>query len=447
MVILDGTIINVALPSIRTDLGFDASSLVWVVNGYMIPYGGFLLLCGRLGDHFGHRRAFAFGIALFTVASLGCALASSVGVLIGGRIVQGVAAAAVQAVAMSLILEEFEAEAERSRALAIYSCVLCCGSSSGVLLGGVLTSTLSWRWIFLVNLPIGALVYGICGALQFHTRRARGNDRIDITGALLITTSLTLAVSAVVNAANAQWWSAYVLAPLGGAVLLFLGFLALEARTPSPLVPLTLFRHQPLRTGVVANALGAATLSAWFFISALNLALIFGQDALKAGLAYLPATALAALFPLGLASPLIRLFGARPLVVAGLVCEAAALVLLARAPVQPIYVRDLFPGMLVIGLGAGLVYAPLLLSALSGVDAGGRGVASGVFHSAGVMGQALGIALATTIGAAWASHLIGAGIAVPTALHDSYGVAYLFGAAIAVGGALVSLAGYFRARD
>ncbi len=439
MVILDGTIINVALPSIRADLGFTASSLVWVVNGYMIPYGGFLLLCGRLGDHFGHRRAFAFGIAIFTVASLGCALASTVGLLICGRIIQGVAAAAVQAVAVSLILEEFEAEAERSRALAIYSSLLCCGSSAGVLLGGVLTSTLSWRWIFLVNLPIGTLVYGLCSALQFHARQEKEGGRLDIAGAVLVTTSLTLAVSAIITAASAQWWSVDVLAPLCGALLFFLAFLALESRTQTPLVPLTLFKHQSLRAGVTANALGAATLSAWFFISALNLELILGQDALKVGLAYLPATALAAIFPLSLASTLITLFGTKPLVVAGLLCEAAALVLLAQIPVQAIYVRDLLPGMLLLGLGAGLVNTPLVLSALKSVGAGERGVASGVFNSSAVMGQALGIALATSIAAARSGHLIGSGIDVPVALRSGYGLAYLFGAAIAVSGALVSL--------
>ena len=439
MVILDGTIINVALPSIAADLRFTASSLVWIVNGYMIPYGGFLLLCGRFGDHFGHRRAFAFGIALFTVASLGCALASTGSQLIGGRIIQGVAAAAVQAVAISLILEEFEAEAELSRALAIYSSVTACGSSAGVLLAGVLTSTLSWRWIFLVNLPIGALVCGLCGALQFHARQERGDGRLDIAGAAIVTTSLTVAVGAIINAANTDWWSVYVLAPLCSAVLFFLSFLAIESRTRTPLVPLTLFRHQPLRTGVTTNALGAAAQSTWFFISALNLELILGHDALKVGLAYLPATALAAIFPLGLASTLITLFGIRPLVVTGLLCEAAALALLAHAPVQATYVRDLLPGMLLLGLGAGLVYTPLVLSALNSVSASERGVASGVFSSSAVMGQALGIALATSIAAARSGHLIESGIDVPTALHSGYGLAYLFGAAVAVSGALVSL--------
>ena len=439
MVMVDGTIINVALPSIRADLGFTASSLVWVVNGYMIPYGGFLLLCGRLGDHFGHRRAFALGIALFTVASLGCALASTVGLLIGARIIQGIAAAAVQAVVVSLILEEFEAEAERSRALAIYTSLSCCGSSAGVLLGGVLTSALSWRWIFLVNLPIGALVYGLCGALHFHARQEKGSDRPDIAGAVIVTTSLTLAASAIFNAASAQWWSVYVLAPLCGAVLFFLAFLAIESRTGTPLVPLTLFKHRPLRTGVTANVLQAAAQSAWFFISALNLELILGQDALKVGLTYLPATALAAIFPFGLASTLIGWFGTKPLVVTGLLCMAAALALLAQAPVEAIYVRDLLPGMLLFGLGAGLNYVPLVLSALNSVGAGERGVASGVFNSSAVMGGALGIALTTSIAAARSDHLIGTGIDVPTALHSGYDLAYLFGAAVAVSGALVSL--------
>ena len=439
MVILDAAIIAVALPSIQADLGFSASSLVWVVNGYMIPYGGFLLLCGRLGDHFGHRRAFAFGIALFTVASLGCAFASTVGLLIGARVIQGVAAAAVQAVVVSLILEEFEAEAERSRALAIYSSVLCCGSSAGVLLGGVLTGTLSWRWIFLVNLPIGALVYGICGTLQFHARQAKGSGRLDIPGAALVTTSLTLAVSAIINTANSRWWSVYVLGPLCGAVSCFLAFLAIESRTRTPLVPLTLFKLPSLRTGITANTLGAAALSAWFYISALNLELIVGQDALKVGLAYLPATALAAIFPLCFASTLIRVFGTKPPVVAGLLCEAAALVLLAQAPMQAIYVRDVLPGMLLVGLGAGLFCAPLILSALNSVGAGERGVASGFYNSSAVMGQALGIALATSIAAAGSGHLIGAGTDVPTALHSGYGLAYLFGAAIAASAALVSL--------
>ncbi|WP_188590041.1 MFS transporter, partial [Achromobacter denitrificans] len=253
MIVLDTTIVNVALPSIRQDLHFTETSLVWVVNAYMLTFGGFLLLGGRLGDLFGHRRMFLAGLTLFTIASLACGLAQSQALLIGARAAQGLGGAVVSAVSLSLIMNLFTETGERARAMGVYGFVCAGGGSIGVLLGGLLTSALSWHWIFLVNLPIGLLVYALCLRLIPPAAPAAGDTPLDVAGALSVTASLMLAVYAVVNGNEAGWTSVQSLVLLGTAAALMALFLAIEARVAAPLMPLSLFR---LRNVATANVVG-----------------------------------------------------------------------------------------------------------------------------------------------------------------------------------------------
>ncbi|WP_054507609.1 MFS transporter, partial [Achromobacter xylosoxidans] len=378
MIVLDTTIVNVALPSIREDLNFTETSLVWVVNAYMLTFGGFLLLGGRLGDLLGHRRMFLAGLVLFTVASLACGLARGQGLLIAARAAQGLGGAVVSAVSLSLIMNLFTEAGERARAMGVYGFVCAGGGSLGVLLGGLLTSKLSWHWIFLVNIPIGVAVYALCLRLLPAARGAAGGGRLDVAGALAVTASLMLAVYAVVNGNEAGWTSAQSLGLLGAAALLMALFLAIEARVAEPLMPLTLFRLRNVATANVVGVLWAAGMFAWFFVSALYMQLVLGYDAMQVGLAFLPANLIMAAFSLGLSAKLVMRFGIRGPLATGLLMAALGLALFARAPVDGHFAADVLPGMLLLGLGAGIAFNPMLLAAMSDVEPSQSGLASGV---------------------------------------------------------------------
>ncbi|WP_054438292.1 MFS transporter, partial [Achromobacter xylosoxidans] len=343
MIVLDTTIVNVALPSIREDLNFTETSLVWVVNAYMLTFGGFLLLGGRLGDLLGHRRMFLAGLVLFTVASLACGLARGQGLLIAARAAQGLGGAVVSAVSLSLIMNLFTEAGERARAMGVYGFVCAGGGSLGVLLGGLLTSKLSWHWIFLVNIPIGVAVYALCLRLLPAARGAAGGGRLDVAGALTVTASLMLAVYAVVNGNEAGWTSAQSLGLLGAAALLMALFLAIEARVAEPLMPLALFRLRNVATANVVGVLWAAGMFAWFFVSALYMQLVLGYDAMQVGLAFLPANLIMAAFSLGLSAKLVMRFGIRGPLATGLLMAALGLALFARAPVDGHFAADVLP--------------------------------------------------------------------------------------------------------
>ena len=302
MIVLDTTIVNVALPSIREDLQFTETALVWVVNAYMLTFGGFLLLGGRLGDLYGSRRMFLAGLTLFTAASLACGLAQGQTLLIVARAAQGLGGAVVSAVSLSLIMNLFTEPGERARAMGVYGFVCAGGGSIGVLLGGLLTSALSWHWIFLVNIPIGVLVYALCLRLLPASRPAPAGTRLDAGGALTVTASLLLAVYAVVNGNEAGWTSAQSLSLLGAAALLMALFLAIEARSSDPLMPLSMFRLRNLATANVVAVLWAAAMFAWFFVSALYMQRVLGYDAMQVGLAFLPGNLIMAVFSLGLSA-------------------------------------------------------------------------------------------------------------------------------------------------
>ncbi|MFY4017273.1 MFS transporter, partial [Achromobacter xylosoxidans] len=400
MIVLDTTIVNVALPSIREDLNFTETSLVWVVNAYMLTFGGFLLLGGRLGDLLGHRRMFLAGLVLFTVASLACGLARGQGLLIAARAAQGLGGAVVSAVSLSLIMNLFTEAGERARAMGVYGFVCAGGGSLGVLLGGLLTSKLSWHWIFLVNIPIGVAVYALCLRLLPAARGAAGGGRLDVAGALTVTASLMLAVYAVVNGNEAGWTSAQSLGLLGAAALLMALFLAIEARVAEPLMPLALFRLRNVATANVVGVLWAAGMFAWFFVSALYMQLVLGYDAMQVGLAFLPANLIMAAFSLGLSAKLVMRFGIRGPLATGLLMAALGLALFARAPVDGHFSADVLPGMLLLGLGAGIAFNPMLLAAMSDVEPSQSGLASGVVNTAFMMGGALGLAVLASLAAA-----------------------------------------------
>jgi EmrB/QacA subfamily drug resistance transporter len=431
MIVLDTTIVNGALPSIRTDLGFTETSLVWVVNAYMLTFGGFLLLGGRLGDLYGHRRVFLAGLVLFTLASLACGISTTQGLLIAARAVQGLGGAIVSAVSLSLIMNLFTEPADRAKAMGVYGFVCAGGGSIGVLLGGLLTSSLSWHWIFLVNLPIGVAVYALCIALLPSARGQAHGEKLDVAGAVTVTLSLMLAVYGVVNGNEAGWRSAQTLGLLGTAVALLAIFIAIEARVKHPLMPLGLFRLRSVSVSNVVGVLWAAAMFAWFFISALYMQLVLAYTPMQIGLAFLPANVIMAVFSLGLSAKIVMRFGIRRPLAAGLWLAAIGLALFARAPVDGRFAIDVLPGMLLLGLGAGMAFNPLLLAAMSEVSPSESGLASGVVNTAFMMGGALGLAVLASIAAAQTGSMLAAGASTPLALTGGYQMAFLVGAVFA----------------
>ena len=436
MIVLDTTIVNVALPSIHADLGFTETTLVWVVNAYMLTYGGFLLLGGRLGDLYGHRRLFLAGLVLFTLASLVCGIASTQWMLVTARAVQGLGGAVVSAVALSLIMMLFPEPQARAKAMGVYGFVCAGGGSVGVLLGGLLTSQFNWHWVFLVNLPVGA---GVFALTMWLVQPGRGERvRLDVAGAVTVTLSLLLAVYGVVDGNRAGWSSVQTIALLGGAVGLFLAFIAIEARARSPLMPLALFR---IRNVAVANASGvlwAAAMFAWFFISALYMQLVLGYDPMQVGLAFLPSNLIMAAFSLGLSARMVMRYGLRGPLVVGLLLVGAGLALFARAPVNGDFWLDVLPPMLSLGLGCGVALNPVLLAAMSGVDEKDAGLASGVVNTAFMMGGALGLAVLASGAAARTEMLQAAGATGAAALNGGYQLAFAAGAACAFAAAAIA---------
>jgi EmrB/QacA subfamily drug resistance transporter len=436
MVVLDATIVNVALPSIQADLGLSPSSLVWVVNAYLVPYGGFLLLCGRLGDRYGHHRIFLPAITLFTAASLGCGIATSSELLVGARVVQGLAAAGVSSVSLSLIAQQFPEMSTRSRALAIYCCVCASGGCAGVVLGGILTSELNWRWIFLVNVPVGITVCLLYFTGRLPKDPVRRYDRLDVAGSVLVTTSALLTIFSILSPTTTGSRPYGVLLPLCGALVSFSLFLRVESRATFPIVPLSFFRYRNLTVSVIAGALWAAAHATWCFVSAFQLKLIFNYEALEIGLAFLPATLIMAVFPLGLSGRLAIWFGAKSPFIVGLLLVAAGLAFLAQTPLSASFLTNTLPGMVLVGLGWGIAYSPFLLSALSEVNEGDYGLASGVVNSSTVMGGALALSFVTHLSDFRATGIAAIGTGAAAALNHGYNLAFGAGAAFAATAAL-----------
>ena len=437
MIVLDTTIVNVALPSIRTDLGFTQESLAWVVNAYLLTFGGFLLLGGRLGDLFGQRRLFLSGITLFTLASLACGLATSQGMLVGARAVQGVGGAVASAVSLSLMLTLFTEPAERAKAMGVFGFVAAGGGSIGVLLGGILTDSLDWHWIFLVNLPIGIAVVLLSLRLLPGGPGQAAVGRLDVGGAVTVTAALMLAVYAIVNGNEEGWTSLQTLGLLGVAAALLGVFLWIESHVKSPLVPLGLFRLRNIWASNVIGVLWAASMFAWFFLSALYLQLVLGYSPLEVGLAFLPANLIMGTFSLGLSAKIVMRFGVRRPLATGLLLAAAGLALFVRVPVDGNFVVDVLPSMILLGFGAGIAFNPMLLAAMSDVKPEESGLASGVVNTAFMMGGALGLAVLASIAASRTDTLVAGGSDQLSALTGGYHVAFIVGAAFAATAAIL----------
>jgi EmrB/QacA subfamily drug resistance transporter len=440
MIVLDVTIVGVALPSIREDLGFSEESLAWVVNAYLITFGGFLLLGGRFGDLFGHRRLFLIGISLFTSASILCGLAGSQGMLVGARAVQGVGGAIVSAVALSLMMMLFTEPAERAKAMGVFGFVASGGGSIGVLLGGILTDVLNWHWIFLVNVPVGFLVLGLSLWLIPAERAPTAGQRLDIAGAVTVTAALMIAVYAIVNGNEVGWTTARTIGLLALAAALLAIFVAIEARVRAPLVPLGLFRLRNVAVSNVVGVLWAAAMFAWFFLSALYLQLVLGYSPLEVGLAFLPGNLIMAVFSLGLSAKLVMRYGVRISLATGLVTAGIGLALFARAPVDGTFLVDVLPSMILLGIGAGMAFNPVLLAAMSEVDQSEAGLASGVVNTAFMMGGALGLAVLASLAARRTDTLEASGEDALSALTGGYHVAFLIGAVFAVAAGVIGAA-------
>jgi EmrB/QacA subfamily drug resistance transporter len=433
LIVLDVSIVNVALPSIREDLGFSEASLAWVINAYTLTFGGFMLLAGRLGDLYGHRRVFLLGVGLFTAASLACGLATSSEILVGARAIQGVGGAVVAAVALSLIMTLFTEPGERAKAMGVIGFVAAGGGSIGVLAGGVLTDLFSWHWIFLVNLPVGIAVIAFCLLLLPGGSGQRSEARLDLGGAILVTASLMLAVYAIVNGNDQGWTSGRTLGLLGAAVVGLVSFLVVESRVEEPLMPLGLFKLRSVATSNIVGILWSAAMFAMFFLSALYLQLVLGYSPLEVGLAFLPANLIMGAFSLGLSARIVMRYGTRMPLVIGMGLVALGLGLFARAPVDASFAVDILPSMVILGIGIGMAMNPLLLAAMSDVKPEESGIASGVVNTSFMMGGALGLAVLASVAAARtgdSGSLAG--------LTDGYHAAFVVGTVFAVAAGAVA---------
>jgi EmrB/QacA subfamily drug resistance transporter len=440
MIILDQTIVNVALPSIQNDLGFSQSSLAWVVNAYLIAFGGLLLLVGRLGDLIGRRRIFLAGLTVFTAASMLCGLADSQAVLIAARFVQGIGGAMTSAVILGMIVTMFPSRADQARAIGVYSFVAAGGGAIGLLAGGAITEAINWHWIFFVNLPIGVLT-GVLATRLLPADSGIGLERgADALGAVLLVSSLMLAVYTIVEAGHYGWGSAHTLG-LGALALVLLGaFVARQARAASPLMPLRVFRSRTVTVANLMQILMVAGLFGMFFLGALYLQRVLGYDAIEVGLAFLPVAIGIAALSLQLAARLIMRIGAKNTLISGLVLVAAALVLFRRAPVDAAYLTDLLPVMVLMGVGAGLVFPSLMTLAMSAATPEDSGLASGLVNTTQQVGGALGLAVLATVSSTHSAGLAARGVPTAESLTAGYHLAFTIAAGLVVLATVIGIA-------
>jgi EmrB/QacA subfamily drug resistance transporter len=431
MIVLDVTVVNVALPSIRDDLGFSQSSLAWVVNAYLISFGGLLLLAGRFGDILGKRSIFLGGLGLFTVASFLCGVAQSQEVLVAARFIQGIGGAMTSAVILGMIVTMFPEPRDQAKAIGVYGFVASAGGSIGLLLGGVLTESINWHWIFFVNIPIAILTAFLALRLIDRDEGIGFGDGADVPGAVLITTSLMLGVYTIVQPAAEQGWGSTEALGLGALSLALLAaFLLREAKTGNPLIPLRIFRSRNMSGANGIQALTVAGMFGMFFMGALYLQEVLGYDPLEIGLAFLPATLVMGVLSFKFAEPLFTRFGARRTLLAGLVLVAIGLALFTLAPVDGEYVVHVLPVMLVLGLGIGVCFPALMNLAMSGATQEDAGLASGLVNTTAQVGGALGLAVLATLSSTRTDDLLASGESAASALTSGYHLAFLIGAVL-----------------
>ncbi len=438
MEVLDSTIVNVALPSIRTSLHFSESNLAWVVNAYLLTFGGFLLLGGRLGDLFGQRKLFLIGITIFTLASLACGLAPTQAILITARAIQGFGGAILAAVSLSLIMNLFTTPGERTRAMGYFGFIAAGGGSIGVLLGGVLTNSFDWHWNFLINVPIGIFVFIASLKLLPSTRIEMKHRNLDAFGALTVTASLLLAVYAIVNGNQSGWLSMQTVTLLGLAIALMGAFIWIESHVKAPLMPLSLFKIRNITTANIICVLWAASMFAWFFLSALYLQLVLKYSPLQVGLTFLPPNLIMGAFSVGLSAKLVMEFGIKKPIIVGLSLAALGLALFVRAPVHANFLFDVLPNMILLGLGAGIAFNPILLSAMNDVKPEESGLASGLVNTSFMMGGALGLAILASLAAAQTHSLLMSHHSPIDSLDGGYHVAFFVGALSAFAASLIA---------
>jgi len=436
MIILDTTIVNVALPSIQNDLGFSQSSLAWVVNAYLIGFGGLLLLAGRLGDLLGRKRIFLTGLVVFTAASLLCGVSSSQEMLIATRFLQGVGGAMTSAVILGMIVTMFPEPGERAKAIGMYSSVAAAGGSIGLLTGGVLTQAISWHWIFFVNLPIGIAAALLAARLLESDRGIGLGEGADVAGAALVTSGLMLGVYAIVKVTDYGWLSANTLGFGAVSVALLSAFVARQAHARNPLLPLRVFRSRNIAGSNIIQVLTVAGLFGFFFLGTLYLRRVLEYDASQTGLALLPAPLAIGTLSLGFSARLNTRFGPRNVLVPGLTLILAGLALLSRAPVDGQYLVDVLPVMLLLGIGAGLTFPASTTLAMSGATPSDSGLASGLLNTTQQVGGALGLAVLATLAASHTDSLLADGQTMTWALTDGYHLAFRIG----VGLVLVAIA-------
>jgi EmrB/QacA subfamily drug resistance transporter len=435
MDVLDATIVNVALPSIKHDLGFSQRDLAWVLNAYLIAFGGLLLLAGRIGDLIGQRRVFLSGLAVFTAASALCAVAQSEAVLIVARFVQGVGGALTSAVILGMIVTMFPLPGEQAKAIGVYGFVASAGGSIGLLAGGVLIQLINWHWIFLINVPIGVATALLAVRLIDDLPGIGLRRRADIPGALLLIGGLMVGVFTILQAGGSGWGLTQTLALCGLSIALLVAFVVRQNRIPDPLMPLRLFRSREVSGANAVQALLVVGIFAMFFLGALYLQQVLHYDPLHVGLAYLPGTVMMAIAALRLSEPLASRFGPLAALLPGLTSMGVALLLFARTPVDAVYIVDVLPAMVLLGLGAGLAFPAIATVAMSGATASDSGLASGLVNSSLNVGGAIGLAVLATVATHRTNRLIATGQAHNVALNAGYHVAYLV-AVVAVAAAI-----------
>nr|WP_191877524.1 MFS transporter [Streptomyces filipinensis] len=438
MVILDGTIVNVALPSIQRDLGFSSSGLAWVVNAYLVPFGGLLLLCGRVGDLIGRKRVFITGLSVFTTASLLCGVSQDPAMLLASRFVQGIGGAVTSAVTLGMVVTLFPQPKERAKAIGVYSFVQSAGGSMGLLAGGALTQTISWHWIFFVNAPIG-IVAALLAGRALASEHGVGLDKgTDVVGALLVTSALMLSVYTVVETTNYGWTSAHTLSFGAAALALLLAFVARQAKAPHPLLPLRVFRSRNVSGAMGIQALMVAGMFSFQFLCVLYLQKVLGFDEIHTGLGIFPVSVAIGSLSLRLSPKLIARFGPRAVLLPGLALITAGLATLGRVPAGGSYVVDVLPALLPLGVGFGLAMPSLATLAMSAATPQDSGIASGMFNTMQQIGSAFGLAVLSTLATSHTDALLGNGASTASALTGGYQLAFRIGSCLVAVALLLS---------
>jgi EmrB/QacA subfamily drug resistance transporter len=439
MIVLDVTVVNVALPSIQEDLGFTQSSLAWVVNAYLIAFGGLLLLAGRLGDLISRRGVFLAGLGVFTLASVACGLAQSQEVLVAARFVQGVGGALTSAVILGMIVTMFPEPREQMKAIGVYGFVASAGGSIGLLVGGVLTESINWHWIFFVNIPIGIVTAVLAMRLLEKDRGIGFANGADVLGAVLVTSALMLLVYTIVDpAAELGWGAARTLVLFGVSLVLLAAFLVREATAKNPLIPLRIFRSRNISGANLIQVVSVAGMFSMFFMGSLYMQRVLGYDALQIGLAFLPGTVIMGVLSLGYSHKLVMQFGPRAVMVPAFALITVGLVLFTQAPVNGDYATHVLPTMVLFGVGAGLGFPALMAVAMSDVAPQDAGLASGLVNTTAQVGGALGLALLATLATTRTEDLTASGDSLAAALTGGYHLAFVIAALLMVVAILIA---------